>query len=259
MSLEVGWYDSDPDLTEFSQGDILRNLPFPYWPTFVTANTQEKWAILRPLRSGRLSSQASMKTLPTQLEGRAQRDFPDAFSNLDRSEYVMASCHMRDVIVLSRSCSLDNSRRKHLIVAPVTAIDSLPDVERSAEKIAGLRADEIPHKFYLPATVGMGESFADLLMATYIHRSFLEDGNVKGQLVARLSPSGTMRLQMKLSEHFGKQFGYDVEDICPKDGWYSCSACFHAGRKTEKRQFTAGRPFGDCSTCGDQAAFVNVG
>jgi hypothetical protein len=259
MSLEVSWYDNEPDLTEFSQGDILCGIPFPIWPTFHSANHDEKWAILRPLRSNRISSQSSLKVLPNQLEGRAQRDVPDAFSNLDRFEYIMASCHLRDVIVLSKSCSLDNSKRKHIIIAPVIAIDTLPEEARGAGKLAGLRDGDIPHNFYLPATNGMSESFADILMATSIHRSFLNDNSVRDQLVARLSPLGTMQLQMQLAEHFGTQFGYDFEDHCPKDGWYSCSACFHAGRNTNKRRFTVGQPFGDCSICGDEAKFVKVG
>jgi hypothetical protein len=105
----------------------------------------------------------------------------------------------------------------------------------------------------------MTESFADFLLSTYIHRSFLEDDKVKEQLVARLSPLATMRLQMKLSAHYGSQFGYDFEDSCPKSGWYSCSACFHSGRTVEKRQFNAGQAFGQCLLCGDQAKFVQVG
>jgi hypothetical protein len=259
MSLEVGLYDNDPDLTQFSQGDILRGIPFPRWPTFESANSQDKWGILRPLRSGRLASQSSMNVLPIQLEGRAQRSVPDAFSNLDRSERVIGYCQISDVLVLSRSCSLDNDRRKHLVVAPVIAIDTLPGTQRSEGKLVGLRNNDIPHYFYLPPTNGMTESFADFLLATSIHRSFLDENSVKDQLVARLSSLGTMRLQMKLSGHFGTQFGYDFEDICPKDGWYSCSACFHAGQKTEKLHFGAGEPFGKCSICGEQAAFVRVG
>ena|ERR1700733_14565204 len=258
MSLEVGLYDAEPDLNEFSQGDVLSGVPFPHWPTLISANQDQKWAILRPLRSNRIASQPSIKILPNQLEGRARRDVPDAFSNLDRTEFVMASCQLRNVMVLSRSCSLDNPKRKHLVVAPVTEILSLQEAERSEGKLAGLRNGEIPHNFHLPATSGMGESFADFQMATYLHRSFLDDDSVKNQLMARLSPSGTMRLQMKLSEHFGMQFGYDYEDTCPKDGWYSCSACFHGGRSTEKRQFYAGRAFGLCSICGEEAAFVHV-
>ncbi|HXC94516.1 MAG TPA: hypothetical protein VNU92_02390 [Edaphobacter sp.] len=258
MSLEVGWYENGPDLTEFSQGDVLRGIPFPTWPTFQSANHDEKWAILRPLRSNKISSQSSLKVLPNHLEGRAQRDVPDAFSNLDRVEYIMASCRIRNVMVLSKSCSLDNPKRKHIIIAPVIAIAELPEEARSSAKLAGLRDGDIPHNFYLPAIRDMNESFADILMATSIHRTFLDDNNVRGQLVVRLSPSGTMQLQMQLAEHFGTQFGYDFEDSCPKDGWYNCSACFHTGRQAEKRKFTAGRPFGHCSVCGEDAKFVKV-
>jgi len=260
MSLVDGLYDPEPDLAEFSQGDVLSGIVFPTWPTFKPASIQAKWGILRPLRSGRLISQQSMDVLPNQFEARSERDVPDAFSTLfDRSEYVVGHCKLREVIILSRSCFLDNDRRKHLVIAPVTAIATLPEVQRSPEKMGGLRRGEIPHNFYLPATSVMGESFADLLMTTSIHKSFLPTDDVGGKLLARLSPLGMAKLQMTLSIHFGMQFGYDHEDNCPTDGLYSCSACFHTGREVSRRQYAAGTPFGACLVCGDRAAFVKVG
>jgi hypothetical protein len=259
MPLVDGLYDAEPDLAEFSQGDILRGIAFPTWPTFKTASYQPKWGILRPLRSGELPTQPSMDVLPSRLLGRAESDVPDAFSTFDRSEYVIGRCHLREVIILSRSCFLDNDRRKHIVLAPVTAIADLPEAERGDEKMDGLRREEIPHSFYLPPTTGMRESFANLLMITSIHKSFITGDNVKGQLVARLSSLGMAKLQMVISKHFGMQFGYDHEDICPVDGLYSCSACFHTGREIRRRDHKAGTPFGPCLTCGDQAAFVKVG
>ena len=243
MPPEVEWYDDDPDLSEFSQGDVLRGIPFPRWPTFETGTNSEKWAILRPLRSGNLSSTVPMNRLPNNFQARARRDVPDAFATFDQSEYVASLCQIRDVIVLSRSCSLDNPRRKHVVVAPVKAISDLSEAERSEGKLNGLRSNQIPQAFYLPEGKRIQESLVDLLMMTYIHRNFLQDGNVRDQLVARLSPFGTMRLQMQLAEHFGTKFGYDHEDACPSSGNYSCSACFHAGRATSKREFVVGYPF----------------
>ncbi len=255
---EVEWYDDDPDLAEFSQGDILRGLPFPLWPTFQTAANFDKWAILRPLRSGNVSSQTPMHLLPNQFLARAQRDVPDSFSNFEKAEYVASRCELRNVIILSRSCSLDNPKRKHIVVAPVKEIESLPEEQRSGDKLRGLRANYIPQYFYLPAAKGMKESFADLLMMTYMHRKFLPDDNVRELLVARLSPFGTMRLQMQLAEHFGNKFGYDFEDTSPATGLYSCSACFHAGREISKREYAKGVVFGLCLVCGQDAKFVKV-
>ena len=259
MPEEPDWYESHPNLAEFSQGDVLRGIPFPRWPTFLTVNDFEKTAVLRPLRSGNLSTAPSMNRLPNHFEARAQKDFPDAFSNFERSEYVVAQCRLRDVIILSRSCSLDNTRRKHIVVAPVTAIEDLPEVERSDAKLYGLRANDIPQCFYLPATKDMKEAVADLLMITYLHRKFLNDDNVKSQLVARLSSYGNMRLQQQLATHFGTKFGYDYEDLCPATGTYSCSACFHAGRNVSRINRVEGNPFGPCGVCGEHAAFIKVG
>ena len=255
---EVEWYDNGPGLAEFSQGDILRGLPFPMWPTFQPEANFDKWAILRPLRSGNLSSKAPMNRLPNQYEARAQRDVPDSFSNLERTEYVASQCQLQNVIILSRSCSLDNPKRKHIVVAPVREIESLPEAQRSEDKLKGLRANDIPQYFYLPETKGMRESFAELLMMTYMHRKFLDDDNVRELLIARLSSFGTMRLQMQLAEHFGTKFGYDFQDTSPAAGLYSCSACFHAGREISKREFVKGVVFGLCPVCGEGAKFVKV-
>lgn len=259
MPVEQEWYDKTPSTTEFSQGDILRNVPFPTWPTFIAASQQVKLGVLRPLRSGKLRLTEQANSLPAQYEARARRDVPDAFSTLDAEELVVARCRLRSVILLTRSCSLDNPKRKHVLVAPVTAIQTLPEEERRDDKLASLRSDEIPHLIHLPATNSMPEGLADLLKMTSIHRSFLSDDRVGEQLIARLSALGTMRLQQKLAHHFGTQFGYDHEDICPKDGVYSCSACFHSGREISRVKYASGTVFGKCKVCGELAAFVHVG
>jgi hypothetical protein len=257
MPSEVGFYDSNPDSKQFFQGDVLRDIPFPRWPTFQTANTQTKWALLRPLRSGRLPTGPEMTRLPNEYQARARRDLPDAFSTIDQTEYVVGSCQLRRVMILTRSCSLDSSK-KHVAVAPVTEVRSLPEEARGESKLADLRAGNILHQFYLPKAQGVEEAFVDLLKVTAIHRTFLEDDQIPKQLVVRLSSYGIMTLQHHLSKHFGKQFGFDKDDKCIQDGVYSCSACFHGGREVTKRQFRAGNSFGPCPVCGDQAAFVKL-
>ena len=250
-----GCYDLDPDLTQYYQGDILRDIPFPTWPTLLTATQTHKWAILRPLREGK---NPSIDRLPNHLNGRAQSDVSDAFQNLDRKEFIMASCQLRNVMVLTRSCQLDHSGRKHSVVAPVTAVADLPEQERKPDALIGLRSGQIPHKFYLPALTGLDESFADLLKMTYVHRSFLPDSEVKSRLVARLSSVGTSRLQQALSTHFGVSFGFDHMNVCPQDGLYSCSACFFQGRDVTKRRVIKGDLFGPCNVCGEHAEFVKL-
>jgi hypothetical protein len=216
MATEDACYEPNPDLNQFSQGDVLSGIPFPTWPTFYSAGQREKWAVLRRLKSGKLSSNAPLDQLPAFLEARAQRDVPDAFSSLDQSERVVGVCQKRRVIILSRSCALDNQSRKHLVVAPVSEIRSLREEERGEGKIDAMRAQKMPHIFYLPPVSAMEESFADFLKMTSIHRSFLT--KVSEQLVARLSSVGTMALQHQISNHFGTQFGYDQADKCPQKG-----------------------------------------
>jgi hypothetical protein len=254
-----GWYDENPDRSQYYQGDILREMPFPSWPMLKSANEQAKWGILRPLQSGRRApAPNAMTALPSYLEGRAARDVPDAFANPD-GEYVIGKCRLQQVLVVSRSCALDNAeRRKHLLIAPVTEIASLRPEERSEGKLLDLRANNIPHLFYLPGFAGLRESYANFMLITYLHRSFLDDGEISEKLLTRLSSPAASGLQMKLAEHFGMKFGFDHEDLCPQDGLYSCSNCFHSGNPTNHVTFRAGSAFGACPRCGENAAFVKM-
>lgn len=249
------WYDTTPDLSKYYQGDVLRDIPFPYWSTFETANDQHKWAVLRPLRSQHDRSVIqTMKRLPIQLEARARSDISNAFH--EGQEYVVGKCKLSNVQVISRACQLDYGKRKHLVVAPITAIESLPPEQRSEDKLKDLRAGKIPHYSYLPANASFPESFSDLHKMTSIHRTFLPDDDVQGILIARLSSAGMAQLQRHISTHFGKQFGFDHTDIVPQNGRYACSNCFHLGNSVVHREFTKGNVFGACETCGEDAAFV---
>ena len=238
------WYDDNPDLTQYYQGDVLRDIPFPSWPTFETATKESKWGVLRPLRSGDRSTPPSMQVLPNQLIARAMNDVADAFSDPTLGEYVVARCHKRSVIVLTRACQLDNPQRKHFVVAPVTSFDDLPEAQKSPQRLNDLRLGKIPHLFYLPASSGVAESFADFLKMTSIHRTFAPDDGVQTRLLARLSSMGTVRLQQALSLHFGQQFGFDHTNVCPQTGLYRCGSCFALGRPVADYTFQEGKPFG---------------
>jgi hypothetical protein len=248
MSSDIGWYDTNPDLSQFYQGDILRDVPFPTWPMYFAEN--ETMAILRPLKPDR----PNLNSLPLSYRAQARSSASDAFCSADKGERVVAQCRLRTVMILTRGCQLDHiKKRKHVIVAPVITVSEL-----SEPQIAGLRDNGIPHLFHLPAGEHLVESFADLLKITAIHRSFLHDQDVKGQLIARLSSLGTMRLQHSLSEHLGQKFGFDCGDECPQDGAYRCSTCFHEGRTVSEHQHKKGSIFGACENCGEKAAFVKM-
>jgi hypothetical protein len=65
-------------------------------------------------------------------------------------------------------------------------------------------------------------------------------------------------LQQALSLHFGTQFGFDHEDECPQTGQYSCSNCFHSAMKLQTKRLEAGKPFGVCAGCDEDAAWIKL-
>ena len=198
-----------------------------------------------------------MRNLPTNLVGRAAKDVTDRWT-MPEGEYVVAGCRKMNVMIVSRSCSLDNPKRKHFLVAPVVAVDDLPEEQRGDEKLGELRSNNIPQAFYLPEKGGLRESYSDLLRLVPIHRTFFPAETIEGVLLARLSSVGMDALQQALSLHFGKQFGFDYEDECPQSGYYSCSNCFHSGMKLQTKRFEAYKPFDVCPGCGEDAAWVKM-
>ena len=252
-------------MQNYYQGDILSGIPFPTLPTFLPAAKQDSWGILRP-RPNRNKLNADprpmaevLRNLPNELIGRAAKDLPDAWARPE-GEHIIAACRKMTVIVVSRSCDLDKDSRKHFLVAPVVAIGSLKEEQRTEEKLRDLRANEIFHWFYLPEKdAGLPESYADLSQMLPLHRSFFDEGTLRAGLVARLSAAGTIAFQAALSSFYGTKFGFVSADTCPQTGRYACSACFHAGREVPySRQFDQGNVFGDCGFCREDALWVRI-
>jgi len=198
-----------------------------------------------------------MKNLPTNLVGRAAKEVTDRWT-MPEGEFVVAACRKMNVMIASRSCSLDNPKRKLFLVAPLVAIDELPDEQRKDDKLADLRLNKIPQYFYLPMKDGLRESYADLFRLVPIHRTFFPAESIQGVLLARLSSVGMNALQQTLSTHFGTKFGFDHQDECPQAGYYSCSNCFHSGMKVQTKNFGASKPFGPCPGCDEHAAWVKM-
>jgi hypothetical protein len=254
-----GWYDGSPDYTYYHQGDIVREVPFPLWPTFAPQTNENKWPVLVPTRPVPNRGQVDLlRSLPVNLKAVARREAGDAFV-AGAGELIPAKVEMRTVMVISRSCSLD-SHKKHLLVAPVEELSSLPLPEEEKKRVlrlADIRGNELFHYFYLPQS-SMPESVVNLLMITYLHRSFLPDEEIRTKLIARLSPYGQFQLQSQLSKHLGQQFGFDHEDLCPQTGMYQCAHCFYSGGPVVQTERREGDPFGHCPQCGERAAFVKV-
>src|ERR1700722_16754789 len=103
-----GWYDDRPDSDYYYQGDILREVPFPSWPTIQSANLDHKWPILRPLKPERRADNQQpnrIYTLPDFLKATAKSGLADAFS-MEGGELIPARLELRTVLVVSRSCEL---------------------------------------------------------------------------------------------------------------------------------------------------------
>jgi hypothetical protein len=197
-----------------------------------------------------------MSQLPIALVGRSAKDVDDRWT-LPNGEWGVVHFKKQNVMIVSRSCALDNPSRKHCLVAPVRAVATLPQQERG-DKLNSLRENEIPHLFYLPEKDALPESYADLLVLTPIHRTFFPADQIATHRVAKLSSVGTMALQHAMSEHFGVQFGFDHEDVCTQAGRYRCSNCFHVGAGVAAKEMMTDRPFGKCDGCGEEAAWVKM-
>lgn len=258
------WYDKNPELNNYYQGDILTGIPFPTLPTFLPAAKQDDWGILRP-RARRQADvrpvREVLRNLPNELIGRAAKDVPDAWAREDiEGEYVIAHCKKIAVALVSRSCDIDKHSRKHFLVAPVVHIKDLQPEQRTEEKLRDLRANEIFHWFYLPEKVPkLLESYADLSQMLPLHRTFFDVETLRANLIARLSAEGTIAFQSSLSNFYGVKFGFSPEDTCPQRGRYACSACFHLGSANPySRDFNAGDTFGYCGFCREQALWVKM-
>jgi hypothetical protein len=250
-------YNQEPDSRYFYQGDVITGVPYPFWPTLNSAKEETKWGVLRPHKAEGRSIQDILKSLPTLVIGRAARDVTDLWT-ADNREYIVAGSIKMNLMILTRGCTLDNPNRKHFAAVPVIAIAGLAEAQRTEEKLKDLRDYEIPHNFFLPEKEGLAESYADFLRPVTIHRSFLDESGISKQLVARLSSVGTALLQSMLSAHFGTKFGFDHEDMCPQDGNYSCSNCFHSGIQVKIKLFVVDKPFGHCEKCGEDAMWIKL-
>jgi hypothetical protein len=259
------WYDKNPDLKNYYQGDILSGIPFPTLSTFFPAGKQDVWGILRPRRKGQNDAVRPvgevLRNLPNELIGRAAKDIPDAWTRPDGDgEHVITFCRKMHVALISRSCDIDKAMRKHFLVAPIVHVRDLIPAQRTDDKLRDLRANEIFHWFYLPEKEPhLPESFADFSQMVPLHRSFFDETVLKEQFAARLSGEGTLAFQQSLSSFYGINFGFAPHDTCPQNGRYSCASCFHGGRtEPSSRDVVAGNFFGDCQFCREATMWVKM-
>jgi hypothetical protein len=256
------WYEEYPELKNYYQGDALSEIPFPALPTFLPAAKQDVWGILRlrPSRNRQDNRPLAevLRNLPNELIGRASKDVVDAWSD-PSGEHIIAHCRKMTVMLISRSCDVDKMSRKHFLVAPIVAVNTLPAPQKTDEKLRDLRANEIFHWFYLPEKGNLPESFADLSQMVPLHRSFFDVETLQTRLLARLSATGTAALQVALSDFYGRAFGFAPPDPCYQAGRYACSTCFYAGHAiAQTRDMNVGDFFGDCPVCVEDAMWVKL-
>lgn len=260
MITSAEWYDPDPDMANFSQGDVVKDIPFFVFPTYSEKFKEEKWPVLRPkyLKAGRKFEDA-MRQLPADLVAKAAKSIGDPpLWSYDLGEFIVSVARRTMVMIVTRSCAIDKPSTKHFLVAPVVTIGSLPAPERTEEKLQSLRNNDVFDWFYLPEKDDFPESFADLSHMLPVHWTFFGEPSMTN-LVARLSSYGTSCLQNLLSDFYGTVFGFSYQDQCPQTGVYSCSKCFYMNKATITRKtVTASETFGECTNCGTGVTWVKM-
>jgi hypothetical protein len=255
------WYDPNPDLENFYQGDVIKDVPFFIFPTYSEKSKEGKWPVLRPryLKPGKTLEEA-MKQMPVDLVAKPAKDItnPAPWTH-PLGEYVMAVARRTTVMIVTRSCAVDKPSTKHYLVAPVVSVGDLPEPARTPEKLEYLRNNEVFEWFYLPPRDGFAESFADLGQMLPVHWSFLGEKPTPAGLIARLSSQGTACLQALLSDFYGTIFGFSHEDKCPQTATYVCSKCFYTGQTEITRKIIiASEIFGECPKCGKAVTWVKI-
>ena len=189
------------------------------------------------------------------LEGRTPKGFVPRFEGtlsdawVHGREYVLALAERRTVMIVTQTCDIDN--RNFIQVSPVCRTDKM-----LPEKLSSLESDEIRYMFYLPPDSKRvtEKSYADLSQSTPIHKSYLK----AGLLVVRLSPARTAKLQTKLADLQGRQFGFNSRDRAPQTAEYVCANCFFTSASVQRLKMTQGSSFPPCKLCGENVLWVKL-
>ncbi|SRR5713226_973225 len=239
--LAQDWYDQNPDLTSFYQGDIIRDVPIIFLPDKIS-----KWFILRP-------SAQSKKHVDDVLRGDICKwfeSFPegtlvDKWTYGDREEYVAAKAFLVNVIILTQSCDLE--QRGYYQVAPVH-----PETRQKSQVVHQLRENELNYAFYLPAVAPHlpENSYAELAHTCVVPKAYFPRDQVALRLGARLTDSARAALQEQIANYFGRPFGFGTRDRARVTAVYACVSCFYKNGASEKKQFEAASNFTPCEKCG---------
>ncbi len=96
------WYDKNPDLTSYYQGDIVRDVPLVFLPDNISA-----WLILRPGASSSKHADSLLRgEFSRWLESFPEGQLRDAWKNDGKEELVAAKAFISDAIILTQTCDL---------------------------------------------------------------------------------------------------------------------------------------------------------
>lgn len=261
MITSAEWYDLSPELSNFNQGDVIKDIPFFVFPTHSEKFKENKWPVLRPryIKAGRTFDDV-MRQLPADLIAKPAKDITTPLLwSYPLGEFILAVARRTMVMIVTRSCAVDKPSTKHYLVAPVIKIADLHESERTPAKIESLQKNDIFDWFYLPEKDGLPESFADLSQMLPVHWTFFGEKPSSSELVARLSSYGTSCLQELLSDFYGTVFGFSHQDECPQTANYACSKCFYLGHSAiARKKVNVNEFFGECPNCGVSATWIKM-
>lgn len=233
------WYEPNPDLSSFYQGDVIRDVPVIFLPDKIS-----QWLLLRPDPRGK-------KVLDDILGGEICawfETFPegslhDKWQHGDRQEFVAAKAKLMSVIIATQSCDLGN--RSYYQIAPIYA-------ESNQTKTDDLRANNLNYTFFLPAlSPGIPEnSYADLSQTTMVPKRYFPKNMVREKLAARLTSLAITQLQEQIAHYFGRPFGFSSRDTVKVSAEYACIGCFYSRAVRTVKNFDSGAKFDRCGACG---------
>jgi len=241
--LAKDWYEQEPDLTSFYQGDIIRDVPVIFLPDKIS-----KWFILRP------GGADSKKHIDTVLRGEICKwfqSFPegqlkDVWTFGEKEEYVAAKAFLVNVTILTQSCDIEN--RNYYQIAPI-----YPETKQKQSALEHLRQNGLNYAFYLPAVAPYLEenSYVDLAHTCVVPKAFFPRDSVRMRLAARLTDLARTSLQEQLAHYFGRPFGFSKRDKARTTSEYACVSCFYRTGDSVKKQFHASLNFEPCDKCGE--------
>jgi len=236
------WYEPDPDLTSFYQGDVVRDVPIIFLPEKIS-----KWFILRPDSRGKKHVDDVLRgEICPWFQSFPEGQVPDAWKYGKKEEFVAAKAFIVNAIILTQTCDLEN--RSYYQVAPI-----YPETTQKPTALDGLRKNELHYTFYLPAVAPYitENSYAELAHTCVVPKAYFPRDSVAQRLASRLTNNARTALQEQIAYYFGRPFGFGARDRARVTAEYACVSCFYSSGQAVRVTFQASSPFEPCPKCGN--------